>query len=172
MTRMKTLGVLSIVALAAMTSGCLSSRTPDEFRVVRKAPLTVPPDYNLRPPAPGEARPQELLPDAQARVAVFGADIGGNASSGEQLFIKAAGADATDRSIRNQVDFDSAQILRKNRGFADAILFWNKKRTVEPTVDAAAEAERLKTEEESVKAVTGGKNVLIRQKKTSKLPGL
>jgi hypothetical protein len=132
----------------------------------------VPPDYNLRPPAPGEARPQELLPDAQARVAVFGADLGGNASTGEQLFVKAAGADATDRSIRNQVDYDSAQILRKNRGFADAILFWNKKNTAEPTVDAAAEAERLKTEEESVKSVTGGKNVLIRQKKTSKLPGL
>jgi hypothetical protein len=105
-------------------------------------------------------------------VAVFGADIGGNASSGENLFIKAAGADATDRSIRNQVDYDSAQILRKNKGFADAIMFWNKKRAVEPTVDAAAEAERLKTENESVKSVTGGKNVLIRQKKTSKLPGL
>ena len=100
MTRMKTLGALSILAIAAVTSGCITNRTPDEFRVVRKAPLTVPPDYNLRPPAPGEARPQELLPDAQARVAVFGADIGGNASPGEQLFIKAAGADTTDRLVR------------------------------------------------------------------------
>jgi hypothetical protein len=168
---MKTVGAIAILA-ALGASACVGSRTPDEFRVVRKAPLTVPPDYNLRPPAPGEARPQELLPDAQARVAVFGADLGGNASGGEQLFIKAAGADATDKSIRNQVDYDSAQILRKNKGFADAILFWNKKRAVEPTVDAAAEAERLKTEDESVKSVTGGKNVLIRQKKTSKLPGL
>ena len=169
---MKTVGALSIVALAAMAAGCGTTRVPDEFRVVRKAPLTVPPDYNLRPPAPGEARPQELLPDAQARVAVFGADLGGNASGGEQLFIKAAGADATDRSIRNQVDYDSAQILRKNRGFADSILFWNKKNPTEATIDPAAEAERLRTEEESVKAVTGGKNVLIRQKKSSKLPGL
>jgi hypothetical protein len=168
---MKTVGAIAILA-ALGASACVGARTPDEFRVVRKAPLTVPPDYNLRPPSPGEARPQELLPDAQARVAVFGADIGGNASSGENLFIKAAGADATDRSIRNQVDYDSAQILRKNKGFADAIMFWNKKRAVEPTVDAAAEAERLKTENESVKSVTGGKNVLIRQKKTSKLPGL
>ena len=171
MNRMKTVGAIAILA-ALGASACVGTRTPDEFRVVRKAPLTVPPDYNLRPPSPGEARPQELLPDAQARVAVFGADIGGNASSGENLFIKAAGADATDRSIRNQVDYDSAQILRKNKGFADAIMFWNKKRAVEPTVDAAAEAERLKTENESVKSVTGGKNVLIRQKKTSKLPGL
>ena len=27
--------------------------TPDEFRVVTKAPLTLPPDFSLRPPAPG-----------------------------------------------------------------------------------------------------------------------
>ena len=172
MNRMKTLGAVSMLALAALTSGCFSSRTPDEMRVVRKAPLTVPPDYNLRPPAPGEARPQELLPDAQARVAVFGVDLGNNSTQGEQLFVKAAGADTTDRSVRNQVDFEAAQILRKNRGFADAIMFWNKKKPVEPQVDAAAEAQRLQAEDESVKAVTGGKPVLIRKKKSTKLPGL
>src|ERR1700754_2865853 len=111
---MKTVGALSLLALAAVTAGCVASRTPDEFRVVRRAPRTVPPDYTLRPPAPGEARPQELLPDAQARVAVFGQELGANATQGEQLFVKAAGAGATHRSIRNQVDYDSAQILRKN----------------------------------------------------------
>ena len=46
-------------------AGCSSTRqalgmtkvTPDEFRVVTKAPLVVPPDYSLRPPAPGEPQP-------------------------------------------------------------------------------------------------------------------
>jgi len=44
-------------------AGCNSTRsalgmtkvTPDEFRVVTKAPLVVPPDYSLRPPAPRRA---------------------------------------------------------------------------------------------------------------------
>jgi hypothetical protein len=170
--RIETLGVA--VVLAALGAAACSSgpRTPDEFRVVRKAPLTVPPEYNLRPPTPGSARPQELAPDQQARVAVFGTDLGQGASEGEKAFVAAAGADAIDRSVRAQVDFDSAQILRKNRGFADAILNFGKGGSSEPVIDASAEAERLKAEEESLKEVTGGGTVLIRRKNTSKLPGL
>jgi hypothetical protein len=169
--RIEILGVA--VAIAALgAGGCASgSNAPDEFRVLRKAPLTVPPDYQLRPPAPGEARPQELAPDAQARVAVFGTDIARGASEGEKAFIAKAGGDAVDRAVRNQVDYDSAQIIRKNRGFADAILSFGRNRN-DPVVDASAEAERLRSEEESTKELTGGGEVLIRQKPAGKLPGL
>jgi len=45
--------------------------TPDEFRVVTKAPLVVPPDFSLRPPAPGKPRPQELQPESAARTALL-----------------------------------------------------------------------------------------------------
>ncbi len=172
MKRIETLGAAVVLAALAATACTSGPRTPDEFRVVRKAPLTVPPEYNLRPPTPGSARPQDLAPDQQARVAVFGADIGAGASEGEKAFIAAAGAEATDRSVRAQVDFDSAQILRKNRSFADAILNFGRGGSNEPVIDAAAEAERLRTEEESLKEVTGGGTVLIRRKNTSKLPGL
>jgi hypothetical protein len=167
--RILTLGVLAVAALGA--SACTTNRTPDEFRVVRKAPLTVPPDYNLRPPAPGESRPTELQPDAAARVAVFGTDIGREASQGERLFIAAAGGEATDRAVRQQVDYDAAQTLRKNRSFTDMILNFGKAPR-EPLVDASAEAERLRTEDELTKEVTGGGTVLIRRKNSSKLPGL
>ena len=37
----------------------LTKVSPDEFRVVTKAPLVLPPDYALRPPEPGKPRPQE-----------------------------------------------------------------------------------------------------------------
>jgi hypothetical protein len=169
--RIETLGAAVVLAAMSVTACASGPRTPDEFRVVRKAPLTVPPEYNLRPPTPGSARPQELAPDQQARVAVFGTDIGREASEGEKSFIAAAGADAIDRSVRAQVDFDSSQILRKNRSFADAILNFGRSSN-EPIIDASAEAERLKAEEESLKEVTGGGTVLIRRKNTSKLPGL
>ena len=170
MKRIEVFGVAILAALGA--SACASgSNSPDEFRVLRKAPLTVPPDYQLRPPTPGEARPQELLPDVQARIAVFGTDIGRGASEGEKMFIAQAGGDAVDRTVRNQVDFDNAQILRKNRSFADTILNFGKGRG-EPLLDASAEAERLRAEQEELKDVTGGGAVLIRQKPASKLPGL
>ena len=119
---MKRIAMIGLAAVAAVgTTACSSMNTPDEFRVVRKAPLTVPPEYNLRPPSPGSARPQELSPEAQARVAVFGVDFGQGASEGEKLFIKQAGGDAVDRVVRSQVDFDNAQILRKNRNRLTAI---------------------------------------------------
>ena len=65
---------------AAGLAGCdsasnalgISKVTPDEFRVVTKAPLVLPPDYSLRPPAPGEPRPQELQPESAARQALTG----------------------------------------------------------------------------------------------------
>ena len=30
-----------------------NKKAPDEFTVVKKAPLVLPPDFSLRPPAPG-----------------------------------------------------------------------------------------------------------------------
>ena len=48
----------------------LERSTPDEFAVESRAPLTMPPDFNLRPPQPGAARPQEKSSDQQARQAI------------------------------------------------------------------------------------------------------
>ncbi len=39
---------------------------PDEFAVESRAPLTIPPDFNLRPPEPGAPRPQEQSTEQQA----------------------------------------------------------------------------------------------------------
>jgi Protein of unknown function (DUF3035) len=60
---------------ALLLSGCtdmkraigLERTSPDEFAVESRAPLTVPPDFELRPPQPGAARPQEKSSGQQAR---------------------------------------------------------------------------------------------------------
>ena len=52
--------------LALGVSGCESTRetfglnkqAPDEFQVVSRAPLSLPPDFTLRVPEPGASRPQ------------------------------------------------------------------------------------------------------------------
>jgi len=59
--------------LAACGGGGLFNRErPDEFAVQRQAPLVVPPDFNLVPPAPGAPRPAEGTASQQALDAMFG----------------------------------------------------------------------------------------------------
>lgn len=59
--------------LSGCASGGLFNRDrPDEFAVQRQAPLVVPPDFNLVPPAPGAPRPAEGTASQQAMEALFG----------------------------------------------------------------------------------------------------
>ncbi len=62
------------LAGAILVAGCtdlkqivgLDPTIPDEFAVESRAPLTIPPDFNLRPPEPGARRPQEKTAQQQA----------------------------------------------------------------------------------------------------------
>ena len=177
-------------ALGFGLSGCNSAAqalgitkvTPDEFRVVTKAPLTIPPDYSLRPPSPGEPRPQELQPESAARSAILGIRASEQRSEGEKLLAAKAGGDKADPLVRYVVDDEFGDLAHKDPTFADRVMFWTKtaapaaaansaKATGADTaapVDPAAEAARLKN-------LTGGKQVVIQRDQTDnklKLPGL
>ncbi|MGN6499958.1 MAG: DUF3035 domain-containing protein [Tsuneonella sp.] len=68
-----TLVLAGSAALAACGSGGILGRErPDEFAVQRQAPLVVPPDFALTPPAPGAPRPAEGTASQQALQALFG----------------------------------------------------------------------------------------------------
>lgn len=157
---MKTLMTLSTLAVALGTvtaCGSVGSRAaPDEFKVVTKAPLTVPPEYALKPPAPGQARPPELDPDRQGTTFAFGSNVGQNASEIEKRVVREAGAIATNPLVRAQVDFESAKILRKPGDFADEII------SADDTSDA-----------EATDSATGGGDVRIDGARGNvvKLPG-
>lgn len=108
-------------------SGCSSSGNggragvPDEFRVVKKAPLTVPPEYSLRPPERGVVRPAEVTNENQDRIIAFGSEIGQDASPVELMLITRAGAIAVSPVIRDVIDYDESGILRKSRTVSDII---------------------------------------------------
>jgi hypothetical protein len=149
-----------------------SKTTPDEFRIVTQAPLTLPPDYNLRPPRPGEPRPYELEPDAEARAALFGDEMGQSASTGERSLVTAAGAGAVDPNIRDTIDFEAQGVVRRNENFVNRVLAFGGS-SAQPTapLNAEEEARRLE-EEESIRRTTGGGQVVIeRDRGGFKLPG-
>jgi hypothetical protein len=54
---------------------------PDEFAVESRAPLTIPPEYDLRPPQPGAPRPQEASSADKARKVI---DTAGPGEPGKQ----------------------------------------------------------------------------------------
>ncbi|MDE1148467.1 MAG: DUF3035 domain-containing protein [Azospirillaceae bacterium] len=132
--------VLAVAGLAALT-GCDSMSalfggarsTPDEFRVLARAPLEVPPDFNLRPPQPGSPRPQELVKETRATGTVFGAatteatavaSATANQSKGEAALVAKAGADQADPQIRQLVDKEWPGVVVGDRSFLDSLMFW------------------------------------------------
>lgn len=73
--------LLALLPALLLLAGCgeemrkqfgLGKNAPDEFQVVRRAPLSLPPDFALRPPQPGAIRPQEGSVSDQARSTVLG----------------------------------------------------------------------------------------------------
>jgi hypothetical protein len=169
---------------AAALGGCqatshalgLEKVTPDEFRVVTKAPLVLPPDYALRPPAPGEPRPQELQPESAARTALLGQREAEVRSDGEKLLVARAGGDRADPLIRYVVDDEFGSLAHKDKGFADWVMFWRRGKPAAapgadaetPTpIDAATEAKRISD-------LTGDKPIVIARSPGTKikLPGL
>jgi hypothetical protein len=69
-----------LTGVALAVSGCdgvrqtlgIDKSPPDEFRIVSRAPLSLPPDFALRPPQPGAPRPQEQTQYDRARDTVIG----------------------------------------------------------------------------------------------------
>jgi hypothetical protein len=155
----------------------LSKVTPDEFRVVTKAPLTLPPDYALRPPAPGEPRPQELQPESAARTALIGQRSAEVRSDGEKLLVTKAGGDKADPLIRYVVDDEFGGLAHKDKSFADWVIFWKPgQAATSPSADAnTATPVDAATEAKRIASLTGDKPVVIMRKPAGskiKLPGL
>lgn len=177
--RMRTALILSATALFALT-GCNSGvrqalgvdkTTPDEFRVVTIAPLSVPPEYNLTPPRPGELRAEDMFQDQQARRALFGDLSGTNASDAEILFASRAGAADANPNVRAIIDGETASLIRKDQSFADRVLFWRDNERLAQQGGEPIDPDAVTA---AIESVTGGGEVEIERRRTvrRKLPGL
>jgi hypothetical protein len=132
--------ILALGVASAALSGCdsmrraagLNKKSPDEFAVTTKAPLVIPPDFNLRPPLPGAPPTNTLDPSSNAELALFNntadpqtvaASMRGNYTPAEKMFLANAKAGAADPSIRARLNADQrAAIQNADRSFTDRIL--------------------------------------------------
>ena len=105
---------LLLTAVALTMSGCslLGGPKPlDEFAVARNAPLVIPPDYTLTPPAPGTATLSASDAQQQAIQALFGGPA--PRSQSETSLLERAGADHAALGARSVAGDPQTQVVDK-----------------------------------------------------------
>lgn len=182
-----TLRLVPLCGLLAATvalSGCsgagrvfgLERTPPDEFAVMSRAPLTLPPEYNLRPPRPGAPRPQEAAAPTRAGTTLFGQAPGiglpAGVSAGEGALLAQAGATDADPEIRQVVDREATDLLRADRSFVDSLLFWREPEAPGDVIDPQAEARRLQSNAAVGAPVNEGEVPVIERRSRAPLEGL
>lgn len=182
--------VVCLAAAALALSACenvrselgLTKQSPDEFRVVSRAPLSLPPEFTLRPPEPGTVRPQEGSPKDQAKRAVFRAEAPGETlderipadgrSVGERSLLMAAGADKAEPGIRQIVDRETGRLNEESESFVNDLVFWRNEPPPGEIIDAEGEAQRLRENAALGRSVTSGETPTIERKDKAFLEGI
>lgn len=158
---------LSLLGSCVLITACSSAKeqlglerkSPNEFAVIKRAPLSMPPDYTLRPPAPGIARPQEQAADSQAREALIGAsETTPEQTTAEALLLQKAGADNADPSIRETVDKETYIEDKSKKPVAERLLgvALGDDKPASKVVDAKAEKIRIEKNLEEGRPITEG----------------
>jgi len=147
------LQVSLVLVVAGLLAGCggvrqqlgLVRNAPDEFTVVRKAPLVIPPDFNLRPPQPGAVGPQEPDSSTRAQAALLGGDVRpgqATGSRGEQALLANAGASGAAPNIREVLQAENS-LSQRDENFVQRLMFWRSDTQQLDLVKPAQETRRL-----------------------------
>lgn len=171
----KTLGLTLCATAALSLSACTNVReslglqkdSPDEFAVLTRAPLEMPPELALPPPQPGMPRPQEQSPVKKAQETLLGAEkVAGEGSQSEDALLSAAGAENAQASIRETVNQETAELNDRNQPIGKRLLSLGTSGE-EPNsatlVDPKKELERLQKNKEEGKSITEGETPYVEE---------
>lgn len=117
----KLVSIVAGLGVVASLSACghrgYGRSGPDEFAVARQAPLVIPPDFSLQPPAPGAAPTQSTTSNSQTLEALFGPNTA--RSGGETAAVDSAG-DA-DVGVRSTVGDPETKVIDKGQTTRDIV---------------------------------------------------
>ena len=150
--------------------------SPDEFTVYSRAPLSIPPEYKLRPPSPGAARPQEVEPRDRAEKVILGSrqqalsrnllsskgrQSGGKSSAksssfspGEKALVLHSGGNKTDPEIRAIINREAVVPIAGSKTIADKVLFWRDTKSTISIIDPQKENKRIRDKQAKGKTLT------------------
>ena len=95
---------------------------PDEFTILTKPPLIVPPEYNLRPPAEGEIRPNAQQPNRQLQSILFGQNKTDEFSSSEINLMTGSDVAEAIPNIREVIDSEMRDVEEVSPNLESQIL--------------------------------------------------
>src|SRR5262245_16545205 len=159
--------------------------SPDEFKIVSHSPLTMPPNAELRPPRPGEPRPQEVTPADQAKEALSpalaarpqrnqvmtGTAQGPGRTSAEASLVQKAGGSNADPNIRSRVNQDTKTIADSDKSFIDSLIFWQDTPPSGVVLDPTKEQQRIRDAQAAGQPSTG-QTPTIKRRQRGLLEGL
>lgn len=166
------------IAVALPACGGNTARTlgltrdaPDEFVVVTRAPLSMPPDMSggtLPTPRPGAGRPMDRSAREGAEAALApgtalapaGPTRGG---AGEAALLSQVRRGAAPADIRRRVDEESTRLDAPDRSFTDRMMFWRDAPAPGTAVDPTRENARLRENAALGREVTSGDTPIIQR---------
>ncbi len=196
---------LAMAASAVALGGCTSSTVkdtlgltraaPDEYRVVSRPPLSVPPQFSLRPPSATDMPPGQIAASSQAESLMTGSNANGSlnantavtpvstgkvgkiakgkndtgVNAADSQFLQNAGAGSANPHVRDElVEERYVKADEKDNAPWWDVFDWTADKK-DPTVDAKKEATRIQQNEDEGKPVTDGKTPDVKARDTGLL---
>lgn len=152
---------------------------PDEYTVVSRPPLSVPPQFGLQPPS-NSSRLGRTSASTQAESLVMGGTVSEGAavrsdavtiikkgapvgvSKAESVFLRNAGAEQADPMVREKLaeEYYERVTQEESKGWLDSLDMLSRDK--DPLVNAKKEAERIQKNEDAGKPVTEGETPEVR----------
>jgi len=169
----KTVLALAIGCIAL--AGCSGVRSelglgrysPDEFTVVKRAPLSLPPEYDLLPPNPGAKRLDDHQTVKQAERIIFGEEEEVKEQDADSWLLSRMGANEADPSIRETLDKEKGFVPLEDKSVVEKVIFWDGSEQTESIIDASEEYKRLKTNEEEGRPINEGNVPVIERQQST-----
>jgi hypothetical protein len=180
------------IAVAATLTACDNTksllgqgkRSPDEYAVYSRVPLSMPPEYGLRPPGTaGPVASQPGTPTSDAKNVLLGLEPGGRVaaapsggaeglSGGTLALLDRTGGSSADPAIRSRINRETTVLAEADQSFTERLMFWRSPSEYGTVVDPNEEAKRIRENQALGKPVTEGRTPTIARRKRALLEGI
>ena len=125
--------ILGLLCLTLTVSACGSGLSdafaykknpPDEFAILKKQPLIIPPDYSLKPPNEAGSKIARSSTRVEAEQILTGREVDINeiASDGEREILDRVGSNPSQNNVRAKIQNDGNNVISKDKTVTEKLI--------------------------------------------------